>query len=170
MNLVPFTSTWIEKDAILAGSIPQLPEHWQLLKDYGVNSIVTLTRRNIFDYSGFHEWFNANRWYHRHVPMPDGGLIEDHKIFSAVEWLAMNRRIGYTDYVHCRGGIGRTGVILLAYYVLDREMSLEQAKEIVKVRRNYEGNASAIDQGSPQREWIDALESKRDVFWKWVHP
>ena len=52
-------------------------------------------------------------------------------------------------------------MILLAYYVLHRGLSLAQAKELVKVRRNYEGNASAIEQGSPQREWIDGLGARQ---------
>jgi hypothetical protein len=161
VSSVPFTCTWIETGTILAGSIPQLPQHWQLLKDQGVNSILTLTRRNVCDYSGFMDWLNANNWYQRYEPIPDGGLADDLTMFSAVAWLASDRRIGLTSYVHCRGGIGRTGTILLAYYVLERGLTLSEAKEIVKVRRNYEGNASAVDQGSPQREWIDALESKR---------
>lgn len=97
-------------------------------------------------------------------PIPDGGIAHAEIMLKAADFIA--QCINYPEfyapvYIHCRGGIGRTGTILLAYYVLHRGLSLAEAREIVKVRRNYEGNATAIDQGGLQREWIDALESRR---------
>jgi hypothetical protein len=161
---VPFTYTWIEQDKILAGSIPQLVQDLEILKSLGVSSILTLTRRDIGTYPDFHQWLNDNHWFWVQRPIPDGGLAGNSTMFSAVDYIDAMVGMNRTIYVHCRGGIGRTGTILLAYYVLQRGLSLADAKEIVKVRRNYEGNASAIDQGSPQREWIDALESNRDRY------
>lgn len=157
MTRVPFTYTWIEQGKILAGSIPQLPEDLDVLRSMGIKGIISLTRRNPFTYSDDMHWSESA--YCVHVPIPDGGIANDETMLRAAQLLSIPE--GYPAYIHCRGGIGRTGTILLAYYVLHRGMSLAQAKELVKVRRNYEGNASAIDQGSPQKEWIDLLESKR---------
>jgi len=155
MTRVPFTYTWIEQGKILAGSIPQLPEDLEALRSMGIKGIISLTRRDPFTYPDM-RW--SEHAYLSHIPIPDGGIADDETMLRAAA--LVNVQEGYPVYVHCRGGIGRTGTILLAYYVLHRGLSLEQAREIVKVRRNYEGNASAIDQGSPQREWIDALESR----------
>lgn len=157
MTRVPFTYTWIEPGKILAGSIPQLPEDLAALKSLGVNAILSLTRRDIRTYPGLElRWFNQAQY-----PIPDGGIAPDKTMFTAAAFIAHIVGRSEVVYVHCRGGIGRTGTVLLAYYVLERRLSLAEAREIVKVRRNFEGNASAIDQGSPQHEWIESLESKR---------
>lgn len=165
MSRVPFTYTWIEEGKILAGSIPQLPSDLEALKALGVQTIISLTRRDIRTYPDMQLGSDFN---YDQYPIPDGGIASDETMLSAVNYLAQSfiyqPEFRFPVYVHCRGGIGRTGMILLAYYVLVRGMSLTEAKAIVKVRRNYEGNASAIDQGSPQREWIDALESKREAY------
>lgn len=167
MTRVPFTYTWIEPGRILAGSIPQLPEDLDILRSMGVTGIITLTRRNIWTYPNMSWW--GDRHYAAQFSIPDGGIADDNTMLAAAHCLtcdvypssATEPAKPMVHYIHCRGGIGRTGTILLAYYVLYRGMTLAQAKELVKIRRNYEGNASAIDQGSPQKEWIDLLESKR---------
>lgn len=164
MTRVPFTYTWIEPGKILAGSIPQLPEDWNKLGELGIKSILSLTRRELRTYPGFMDWLNTNSKFHIQRAIPDNGIADDITMFSAVQVIASDVEHNWPVYVHCRGGIGRTGTILLAYYVLERNLSLAEAKEIVKARRNYEGNASAIDQGSPQKEWIDRLESRRDEY------
>lgn len=157
MNRIPFTYTWIEQGKILAGSIPQLPDDVATLKSLGIEAIISLTRRDIREYPGM-----ASIGLIRGIfPIPDNGIGPDEIMLGAVDALGQFLAAQYSTYIHCRGGIGRTGAILLAYYVLKRGLSLAQAKEIVKVRRNYQGNASAIDQGSPQREWIDGLEGRR---------
>lgn len=156
MTRVPFTTTWIEQGKILAGSIPQLPEDLAVLRSMGIKGIISLTRRNPFTYSDDMHW--SEHAYVAQCPIPDGSIASDEIMLRAAHLLDVPE--GYPAYIHCRGGIGRTGMILLAYYVLHRGMTLAQAKEIVKVRRNYQGNASAIDQGSPQKEWIDGLEAR----------
>lgn len=161
MTRVPFTTTWIEPGKILAGSIPQLPEDLDVLKAMGIKSILTLTRRDPATYPDmftlFRTGFTWSQW-----PIPDVSIADDTIMLSAAS--TIEDRLNHADeapiYIHCRGGIGRTGMILLAYYVLHRGMTLAQAKELVKVRRNYQGNACAIDQGSPQKEWIDGLEAR----------
>lgn len=167
MSRVPFTYTWIEQDKILAGSIPQLSEDFEALAQLGIKSITTLTRRDISGNDGFHEFINVGHRFYTHIPIPDGGLASDCDMLWGIAKFASNIHNSFScpAYLHCRGGIGRTGTILLGYYVLHCGMTLAEAQELVKVRRNYEGNASAIDQGSPQREWIDKLPERRHEYW-----
>lgn len=160
MTRVPFTTTWIERGKILAGSIPQLPEDLDALKSMGIQSMITLTRRDPVTYEMLHGKLMGYGIWRFQYPIPDASIATDDIMLSAAERIHLEYKDERPIYVHCRGGIGRTGMILLAYYVLHRGLSLAQAKDIVKVRRNYEGNASAIDQGSPQKEWIDGLEAR----------
>lgn len=165
MTRVPFTYTWIEHGKILAGSIPQLPEDMAILRDLGIQTMLSLTRRDIRTYPGL-EWpFVHYGIAYGHNPMPDGGMVDNEGMIHRCDLIRQaiaNPSNNLPIYVHCRGGVGRTGTILLGYYVLFGSKSLAEARDIVKVRRNYEGNVSAIDQGSPQREWIDNLETLRD--------
>ena len=156
MNRVPFTTTWIEEGRILAGSIPQLAEDIDVLKAHNIGAVISLTRRHPRTYPGVESrWFNWAQY-----PIPDNGIASDEVMLDAVSYVEHCYRRGEPIYIHCRGGIGRTGTILIAYYVLRRGFTLDEARDKVRVRRNYEGNASAADQGSPQREWIDALPQR----------
>ncbi len=173
MTRPPFTYTVIEKAGehphIIAGSIPNSAADIETLHNLGVFGILSLTRRDIRDCPDIAEALKPRVTDHLgnqfafmdvgHYPIPDGGLADDKTMFAAVDWIdSYSQRVPV--YVHCRGGIGRTGTILIAYFVLKRRMSITQARDMVRVRRNYEGNACAADQGSPQREWIDALEKR----------
>lgn len=155
MTRVPFTYTWIEPGKILIGSIPQLPEDYAALLAMGIRDVLSLTRRDPLTYPGMPEWPGEIGWYR--APIPDGGITDEQVMLDAVRFIDQTYTANRSIYIHCRGGIGRSGMILIAYYVLYRGMTVEQARDMVRVRRNYEGNACAADQGSPQREWIDGL-------------
>lgn len=48
-----------------------------------------------------------------HCPIPDFGIIEDANVLALVEELKRLMREGATLYVHCYGGHGRTGTVLV---------------------------------------------------------
>lgn len=155
MTRLPFTHTWIEADKILIGSIPQLPTDIYELHGLNIKTILSLTRRDPRTYDNMPESINDFIWYRQAIP--DGGIVDDISMLAAVRCIEVMYDTNLPIYVHCRGGIGRSGTLLIAYYVLHRNMTVDQARDMVRCRRNYEGNASAADQGSPQREWVDAL-------------
>lgn len=168
MTIPPFTHTWIEPGKVLIGSIPSTGRDMDALIDMGIRNILSCTRRDFRDY-------RDPAWAHGDVhlgsicgtrmidvfryPMPDGG-ISDESPDAALDFLDSAYQSGQPVYVHCRGGIGRSGIILQAWYCLYRGKTIEEARDLLRVRRNYEGNATAADQGSPQREWLEALVAK----------
>lgn len=154
MTRIPFTYTWIEQGTILAGSIPQLPDDLNILQGLGIKRIISLTRRNILTYPNM---VLPKGMYFGQYPIPDGGIADDKTMQDAYSLVGWSYLHNLPTYVHCRGGIGRTGIILQAFYINTVHITLEQARDKVRVRRNYEGNADASMQGSPQREWIEAL-------------
>lgn len=159
MTIPPFTYTWVEPGKILIGSIPSTPQDIDTLVSMGVRSILTLTQRAIDTYPGVMDSLNAHSMFLRHFPIPDGGVPEK-SINPVLEYIAVNYNRNQPVYVHCRGGIGRSGIILQAYYCFYHGKTIEQARDLLRVRRNYEGNATAADQGSPQREWLEQLVSQ----------
>ena len=160
MTIPPFTYTWIEEGRILIGSIPSTPQDIETLTSMGIKSILTLTRRNIRDYPGIAEALDTLHIHQSHFPIPDGGIPEK-SINPVLEFIAVKYNNNLPVYVHCRGGIGRSGIILQAYYCFYRGKTIEPARDLLRVRRNYEGNACAADQGSPQKEWLEALVSSQ---------
>lgn len=154
MTVPPFTYTWIEPNRILIGSIPSTPQDIDTLAAMGIQVILTLTRRDIRDYSGVAASLDAHKITRFHYPIPDGGIPAEAVPHDALWFIEDSQRHNMPVYVHCRGGIGRSGIMLQAWYSLYRGLSIDAARDMLRVRRNYEGNATAADQGSPQREWL----------------
>lgn len=157
MTIPPFTHTWIEPGKVLIGSIPSTPQDIETLAGMGIRMILTLTRRDIRDYPGVKDALHQHGIYDFQYPIPDGGIPHELIPHAALDLLEAASESDAPVYVHCRGGIGRSGIILQAWYCLDRDKTLDEARDLLRVRRNYEGNATAADQGSPQREWLEHL-------------
>lgn len=161
MVVPPFTHTWIEPGKVLIGSIPSMPQNIDTLADMGIEVILTLTRRDIRDYPGVSEALDSHKIGLLHYPIPDGGIPAELVPHDALWFIHDSQTHRMPIYVHCRGGIGRSGIILQAYYCLKVGKTIEEARDLLRVRRNYEGNATAADQGSPQREWLEQLVASK---------
>jgi protein tyrosine phosphatase len=46
------------------------------------------------------------------LPIKDGGIFDDYSLFDLVQRIIVEMRSGKLVYVHCRGGHGRTGVVV----------------------------------------------------------
>lgn len=56
-------------------------------------------------------------------------------------------------YIHCHGGVGRTGIIVACYYIYFEHLSFEEALD--KMRRQYAQ--------SPRSKFMNAPETKRQI-------
>ena len=152
-----FNYTWIEPDRVMIGSIPTCGADIDLLARLGIQHIFSLTRRALTDCSDIDDCIDRNELRVTHEPIPDCD-IPSHSVAS---FLVNSIHASYIQrqpfYVHCRGGIGRSGMILQAYYIKWRGYSLAQARELLSTRWNIQHVAHAAQQGSPQREWIEKV-------------
>lgn len=164
MTRPPFTYTILEtyedRPHLIIGSIPTDRADIETLYVKGIRGILSLTRRSILDcaiIAGAVKDFGIIGV--GHYPIPDGGIGDDTTMRDAVDWIdSYSQRVPV--YVHCRGGIGRSGTVLAAYFMRYRHFTLAQALDILRPRRNYEGNATAADMGGVQRAWLEDLEKK----------
>eukprot|EP00746_Dinoflagellata_sp_MGD_P081046 gnl/MRDRNA2_/MRDRNA2_32278_c0_seq2.p1 gnl/MRDRNA2_/MRDRNA2_32278_c0~~gnl/MRDRNA2_/MRDRNA2_32278_c0_seq2.p1 ORF type:complete len:563 (-),score=97.19 gnl/MRDRNA2_/MRDRNA2_32278_c0_seq2:27-1715(-) len=62
-----------------------------------------------------------------HCPIPDGGVTTDGKILEAIAAIVERLQAGKSVYVHCWGGHGRTGSVLVALLVKAWGFSVDQA-------------------------------------------
>jgi protein-tyrosine phosphatase len=149
----PFNYTPISVEFVL-GSIPTTSGDIAALESMGIQSILSLTQTPIQHYDGVANSLSHYNIAVCHCPIVDCSVPSDAIATKALDYL---ESASQPIYIHCRGGIGRTGTILIAYYVVREGWTLEKAREFVKQRKNYQGNAHAGSQGNTQKPWIDSL-------------
>jgi hypothetical protein len=134
---------WVEPGVLLAGEYPGDPSEsvarrkLGALIDCGVRTFVDLTEER--ELHGYDEWLldeaaqrGVDVAYHRHavrdmdVPTPEG-------------MRAILDRIGHASrdhavYVHCLGGIGRTGTVVCCWLVEKGRTGDEALDDIVELR------------------------------------
>jgi protein-tyrosine phosphatase len=124
------------------------------LASLGIRSILTMTQTPITHYAGIDGALKKHNIDVYQCPTKDHFPPDNKGALKAIEYIANAEK---PIYIHCRGGIGRSGIITIAYLVLKRGMGLEQAREFVSKRRNYQGNAHASAQGHQQRDWVEGF-------------
>jgi tyrosine-protein phosphatase SIW14 len=98
---------------IFRGSAPALPEDFELLRGYGVQTIVNLRRYIPWEIEREAELARRHGLRHIHIPIHSWAVPSKESVEAAVAELADTRN-GIV-YVHCKRGIDRTGIVV-AYY------------------------------------------------------
>ena len=93
-----------------------------------------------------------------HFPIPDFGVVEDQDMLALTNQLAELLRSGRSLYVHCYGGHGRTGTVLLhllsATLGQDMQACMEVLREAHKARgcRHCALSCGELEDRSQQRQ------------------
>ena len=73
---------------------------------------------------------------HRWEPIPDAEPVPSlHWLREQVGFIEAERRAGKTVFVHCRNGVSRSGMVVVAYYMARNGLSRDDAMEFVRSRR-----------------------------------
>ncbi len=130
--------SWIEKPQLAALARPASPEDFAWLREQGVEVLLSLTedrpRRDWADEAGllvFHE------------PLEDMAAPSQEQLDRAVSAItrALDQNKGVA--VHCGAGLGRTGVVLAAYFVT-RGATAQNA--VARIRRLRPGSIETDEQ------------------------
>lgn len=134
-------SYWILPGQFLAGEYPRTHEQLQTLVAAGINFFVDLTEPEEDSLPQYAHTLESlarplgTRLWHQRFPIPDMSCPTPETVGTVLTAIhtALNqqRRV----YLHCYGGIGRTGTIVGCYLVQYHSMSGEQALEQIRLWR-----------------------------------
>ena len=129
-------SYWVEEGWLLAGEYPRTleesttRERIRAFEEAGISAFIDLTEEGeLLSYSHYLETAS-----HQRFPIPDVSVPASER--SVIETLdAIDRHLdaGRSVYVHCWGGVGRTGVIVgcwLARHGLPGETALQRLRKL----------------------------------------
>jgi atypical dual specificity phosphatase len=146
----PNAFSWVEKPLLAAMARPESAEELAWLRQQGIDLLLSLTedppRRDWVDDAGLLLF---------HVPMIDmePPTQEDlDRCVSAIE-RAHDRKLGVA--IHCGAGLGRTGVVLAAYFI---HKGLTAKNAIARVRRLRAGSIETDEQEKAVEEYARRLK------------
>jgi atypical dual specificity phosphatase len=130
--------TWVEKPHLAAMARPSGVDDLTWLRKQGIELLIALTedppRR---------DWVNDAGLMVMHVPVEDMEAPTQEQLDRCISAIERANSHGMGVAIHCGAGLGRTGVILAAYYVA-RGASAQNA--IGKVRRLRPGSIETDEQ------------------------
>ena len=162
-------SYWVIESSFLAGEYPATTHEdssrikLQSILDAGVTAFIDLTEEGELKPYGtllksiaIH---NSRLVTHRRIPIKDLAITTTTKMSEILNLIASLVKAGEIVYLHCWGGIGRTGTVAGCYMVQELGMTPEQALK----------NIENLRKGTPD-QWrrSPATEEQRAMVMKWM--
>lgn len=99
---------------IVASGLPSRETHIKFLENEGVTAIVSLTEKPLPS-----KLLSGSKMKYFHFPLEDHKPADPKKIFEVASTVRDLVRSGEKVLVHCLAGMGRTGMVLTAYLMLE---------------------------------------------------
>jgi atypical dual specificity phosphatase len=130
--------SWVEKPLLAALARPTEPEDFAWLRQQGIEVLLSLTEDR-----PRRDWAEDAGLLVFHEPLEDMEAPSQDQLDRCVSAVlrATARNMGVA--VHCGAGLGRTGVVLAAYFVTQ---GLTAANAIARVRRLRPGSVETDEQ------------------------
>ena len=140
--------TWIEKPHLAALAMPESAEDLAWLRRNGIELLVSLT-----EYPIPRQWVNDAGLMVVPVPVPDMEPPTDRQLDYILDTIKKANTSGMGVAIHCAAGLGRTGTVLAAYFVLQ---GLTPKEALAKVRELRPGSVETMEQ-----EWAIEAFARR---------
>ena len=136
----PSGFSWIDKPLLAAMARPSGPEDLAWLREQGIEVLLSLTEER-----PRRDWIDDSGLLLDHVPLEDMEPPSQDQLERCVSTIvrANGRKMGVA--VHCGAGLGRTGVVLAAYFVA---RGLSAANAIARIRRLRPGSIETDEQAA----------------------
>ncbi|WP_421118415.1 protein-tyrosine phosphatase family protein [Aquihabitans daechungensis] len=134
---------WVTPSVVLAGEYPtdwhRTPAKLEVLLDAGIRTFVDLTTPDdrLHDYEPMLARIAEERGLdvrHARFPIPDLSVIDVDDYTPIVDFITAETDVGRPVYVHCWGGIGRTGTVIGCWLVRNGRTADEAIAEIADLR------------------------------------
>ena len=137
---VPHGFSWIDKPLLAALARPSGSEDLTWLREHGIEVLLTLTEDRLR-----RDWIEDAGLLVYHEPLEDMEAPTQDQLDRAVSAIvrANERKMGVA--VHCGAGLGRTGVVLAAYFVA---RGLSAGNAISRIRRLRPGSIETDEQAA----------------------
>ena len=159
-------SYWVRPGQLLAGEYPgsksdrEARQKLARLLDAGVTLFLDLTESgeyNLEPYAHFLTEPSLRRnghAIHRRRPIRDGGTPSVEEMCSILDTIDAALEEGHTVYVHCWGGIGRTGTVVGCYLVRHGMDAVAALDEIARLRAGTPDGWKESPENSAQKQVI----------------
>ena len=127
--------SWVESGILACGGIPISLENLESLKEQGVQAIVTLTEHPLTSQKLLTtETLAAMGFETLHIPVVDQHPPTKQQGQEVLDFVNRMKDEGKAVYLHCHAGVGRTGTMAHAIYLLSG-MGLDEVKGKIKSTR-----------------------------------
>jgi len=152
-------SYWVVPGRLLAGEYPGAPEAWRARRHLrrlawcGIGDFIDLTTEGEYRLRPYAALLDDGAT-HRRFPITDG-TVPDASAMEAI-LAAIDGRLaaGRTVYVHCFGGIGRTGTVIGCWLVRHGAPGERAIEQIARWREGTPDEAIPSPETSEQRDFV----------------
>lgn len=130
--------SWIDKPHLAALARPAGPDDLAWLRRNGVEVLVSLTEDPVP-----RSWVNDSGLMAVNVPVPDMEPPTDRQLDHLLDTIRKANASGMGVAVHCGAGLGRTGTVLAAYFVVG---GMDPKEAVARVRDLRPGSVETADQ------------------------
>lgn len=165
-------SYWVIPGRLLAGEYPGHPDDTRarqklgLLLEAGITLFFDLTEPGEYGLRPYAQLLaelaapRGQRCEHRRFPIPDFGTVAPHALAELLADIDAALEAGHRPYVHCYGGIGRTGTVVGCYLVEHGLSSADALATIARLRADTPDGIRQSPETAAQRAMVHAWQSR----------
>jgi len=140
MDALPFPGCmyWVEMGRLAGSCIPGGPDDVRAIRGFGIRRVVVLPE----EFEIAERWGRMSSYFEAlsllgldyiHEPIADMDAPTPRQLVEILRWI--REGAGVPTLVHCVGGIGRTGTVISAWLIVERQMSAGDAIGLVRSLR-----------------------------------
>ena len=147
---------WVIPGRLLAGPYPRprsvsgARHRLQRFLDAGVTFFLDLTEEE--DAPPYAHWLGEEA-QHLRMPIPDFGVSSPEQMAQTLDVIDAAIGTGHTVYVHCLGGLGRTGTVV-GCFLVRHGMSGADALRTIQLLRRGAPHASSPSPETEMQAWM----------------